>query len=271
MYFFCRLVRRHQVFPVHHRRGTSKQTIILRTPRLGRRLVYSLAGRPMLIKREHLKGIKARHISLVFRRWRRATVRAGGKLRTAVGELAIDAVDIITDGEITDIDARHAGFSSRDELITELHKRQDGSLYRVRLHFAGSDPRVALRQKLKFLEDNLSQIDRTLRRLDSNSPRGSWTIQVLRNIADHPGTPAANLATFIGAEKKWLKLNIRKLKALGLTESLPVGYRLSPRGKVVLRKIEGERNRVLGQGVNCSAYRKGWDNEPCDQHRRRRS
>ena len=87
----------------------------------------------MPIKREHLEGIKAGRISLAFRRWQRPTVRAGGKLRTAVGELAIDAVDVVTPGEITDIDARHAGFSSRDELIAELHKRQDGSLYRVRL------------------------------------------------------------------------------------------------------------------------------------------
>ena len=225
----------------------------------------------MPIKREHLEGIKAGPISLAFRRWQRPTVRAGGKLRTAVGELAIDAVDVVTPGEITDIDARHAGFSSRDELIAELHKRQDGSLYRVRLHFAGSDPRVALRQRVKVPRDEFSQIDRTLRRLDSNSPCGSWTIQVLRNIADHPGTPAANLATSIGAEKKRLKLNMRKLKALGLTESLPVEYRLSPRGKVVLRKIEGERNRVLGHGVNLTAHRKAWDNESCDQHRRRRS
>ena len=37
------------------------------------------------------------------------------------------------------------------------------------------------------------------------------------------------------------KLNVRKLKALGLTESLEVGYRLSPRGKSLLHRLrEGE-------------------------------
>jgi hypothetical protein len=71
-----------------------------------------------------------------------------------------------------------------------------------------------------------------------------WTIQVLRSIGIHPGRPASELAAAICAEKDWLKLNIRKLKALGLTESLSVGYRLSPRGKVVLRSIEGEQNRA---------------------------
>jgi hypothetical protein len=130
---------------------------------------------------------------------------------------------------------------------------------------------VALRQNVKITEDAFKQINHTLKRLDSNSERGRWTMQVLQNITPHPGSSAAELAAAMRAEKDWLKLNIRKLKALGLTESLPVGYRLSPRGKVVLRKIEGERNRVPGHGVNFSAYRKGWDNEPCDQHRRRRS
>ena len=35
-------------------------------------------------------------------------------------------------------------------------------------------------------------------------------------------------------ERAWFKGNVRKLKALGLTESLEVGYRLSPRGAVFL-------------------------------------
>ncbi len=37
-------------------------------------------------------------------------------------------------------------------------------------------------------------------------------------------------------ETAWFKTNVRKLKALGLTESLEVGYRLSPRGRAFLEK-----------------------------------
>jgi hypothetical protein len=198
----------------------------------------------MLIKREDLEAIKAGRISLAFRRWRRPTVRAGGRLRTAIGELAIDAVDIVTESALTNVDARHAGFASRAELIAALRKHRPGVLYRIRLRFAGADPQLALRQNTNVTGDELSQIDRTLRRLDSNSSRGPWTIQMLRSIIMHPGTRAAELAASIGAEKGWLKLNIRKLKALGLTQSLPVGYRLSPRGQVVLRSIEDEQNRA---------------------------
>ncbi|MBT8336701.1 MAG: hypothetical protein KJO11_08860 [Gemmatimonadetes bacterium] len=36
------------------------------------------------------------------------------------------------------------------------------------------------------------------------------------------------------------RAGVRKLKALGLTESLEVGYRLSPRGAAVLRRLAGE-------------------------------
>jgi hypothetical protein len=34
------------------------------------------------------------------------------------------------------------------------------------------------------------------------------------------------------------KAHVRRLKALGLTESLDIGYRLSPRGVVVLERLE---------------------------------
>jgi hypothetical protein len=100
----------------------------------------------MLIKREHLEGIKAGRLSLAFRRWRRPTVRAGGRLRTA-GELAVDAVDVVTEAKITRVAARRAEFSSRDELLAELRKKRDGLLYRIRLRFAGPEASVAAKNR----------------------------------------------------------------------------------------------------------------------------
>ena len=104
---------------------------------------------------------------------------------------------------------------------------------------------MALRQRVKVPRDELDQIENTLHGLDSNSKYGPWTIQVLQNIAAHPGTPAAEIAAVVDADKGWLKIQIWKLKELGLTESLSLGYRLSPRGGVVLRSIGGKQNRVL--------------------------
>ncbi len=56
-------------------------------------------------------------------------------------------------------------------------------------------------------------------------------------IADHEGLAAREIAAALAIEKAVLKPNIRKLKDLGLTESLAVGYRLSPRGAAILEAL----------------------------------
>ena len=70
--------------------------------------------------------------------------------------------------------------------------------------------------------------------MDSRSTTGPWTRRVLALIAGQAGVRAEILARRVGMEKLALKANVRKLKALGLTISLGTGYRLSPRGEVVL-------------------------------------
>ncbi len=52
--------------------------------------------------------------------------------------------------------------------------------------------------------------------------------------ADQPGVVSTALAESLGRERLALKSDIRKLKALGLTLSLEVGYELSPRGRAFL-------------------------------------
>jgi hypothetical protein len=61
---------------------------------------------------------------------------------------------------------------------------------------------------------------------------------VLRLIADNPGVVSTDLAPQVGMERPPFKLNVRKLKASGLTESLEIGYQVSPRGRAVLRALE---------------------------------
>jgi hypothetical protein len=50
-------------------------------------------------------------------------------------------------------------------------------------------------------------------------------------------TLAATLAEELGQEKLVFKRNVRKLKELGLTESLEIGYRLSARGRALLKRL----------------------------------
>jgi len=187
----------------------------------------------MLFNQRALEGIAAGEIDLAFRRWRRPTVKAGGTLRTRAGVLAIDSVEPIGVRVITAGDARRAGFASRRELLASL--RPEGRLYRIEFRRIGDDPRTVLRRRARIRKEERAELDARLARMDR--ARGEpWTRRVLELIADQPGTLAADLATSLGREKVPFKRDVRKLKELGLTESLPVGYRLSPRGRAYLRK-----------------------------------
>ena len=190
----------------------------------------------MLLRQATLAGIAAGEIDLVFRRWRRPTVKAGGRLRTAIGELGIDAVDRVTPTRITAAEAQRAGHASRAELLAFLDSRTEGDVYRVRVHLAGPDQRVALRGQTDLTHADVEAIDTRLDRLDRASKHGAWTREVLRMIAERPATRAPDLAASFGRETQAFKTDVRKLKELGLTESLEVGYRLSPRGRAYLEQ-----------------------------------
>ena len=92
-------------------------------------------------------------------------------------------------------------------------------------------------------EGQLREIERRLARLDRASKQGPWTQAVLRIIRDQPEVRAADLAPELGRERLPFKLDVRKLKELGLTESLPRGYRLSPRGRAALEWLDGGPSR----------------------------
>jgi hypothetical protein len=185
----------------------------------------------MLFNARALEGIAAGDIDLAFRRWKRPTVRAGGTLRTRAGVIAIEAVEPTSERRIRAEDARRAGFASRAELLRSL--RPQGRLYRIEFRRVGDDPRVALRQRAEIGESERAALDARLDRMD-NARGEPWTRRLLKLIEDHPETLAADLAASLGMEKAPFKRDVRKLKELGLTESLMVGYRLSPRGRAYL-------------------------------------
>jgi hypothetical protein len=187
----------------------------------------------MLLRRHILSGIHDGTITLAFRRWRRPTVRAGGTLLTAIGQLHITAVSVVAEDDITEADAKHAGYSGRDELLYDLNQRNDGTLYRITFGTLVADPRLALRASVPDKAE-LVALRVRLDQMDARTESGAWTRSVLSLIASHPGTRAEDLAGRIGMEKLPFKARVRKLKALGLTESLEVGYRLSPRGEAIL-------------------------------------
>jgi hypothetical protein len=186
----------------------------------------------MLFRREDLAAIAAGEVTLAFRRWKRPTVKSGGTLQTPVGLLAIESVDVVDAAAIGAADARRAGFP--DAAAARAALRGVGATYRIAFHVAGPDPRIALREDAALGEAARSEIALRLARLDRASAHGPWTDSTLRAIAAEPGTRAADLAARLGRDRLPFKADVRKLKALGLTESLEIGYRLSPRGRAYL-------------------------------------
>jgi hypothetical protein len=194
----------------------------------------------VIFRQEFLKGIQKGSVTVAFRRWRRPSVKAGGTLLTAVGLLHIRDVIAVTVDSISTADARRAGFDNREALVAELTGRSEGTLYRIELGALEADPRVALRTK-QASDSELQELIARLERLDARSNGAPWTRRVLDLIDAHPATRAGDLCKMAGQDMLSFKVNVRKLKALGLTESLEVGYRLSPRGAALLGKLRRRR------------------------------
>jgi hypothetical protein len=205
----------------------------------------------MLLTKAVQEDIVAGRISLVFRRWQKPTVKTGGRLKAMVGELAIGSVTIVDPAAISTADAMAAGWPTTEALLDDLFRerqpssargrgaRSDGErlVYRIEVSFAGADQRIALRDNDSLSDDELQSIAERLAGFDQRSGHGPWTLSALNMIHDWPGRRAPELAEMAGRETVPFKADVRKLKTLGLTESLSVGYRLSPRGTRVLEHI----------------------------------
>ena len=205
----------------------------------------------MLIPIKALEQIREGQIDLQFRRWQKPTVKTGGRLRSALGELRIGAVDVVEPDAISDADAVRAGFVSADDLRADLFRERKGVarartakptesslVYRVEVSYIGEDSRIALRNA-PMSEDDLAAIVDKVHKIDARTARGPWVQRTLELIETWPERRAPELAEMEGLETLVFKTNVRKLKELGLTESLRVGYRLSPRGERVLGGLRG--------------------------------
>jgi hypothetical protein len=190
----------------------------------------------MLIKDEVVEKIRTGQITVLFRRWSRPGAKAGGTQMTQGGVVGIDTVEVVTEADITDADAVASGYADRDDLIAHLNYRED-AIYRIGVRWVGEDPRIAMRASLD--DSDIAEIIAKLEKMDRTSKRGAWTQSYLEVIRDMPATYSGLLANYLGISQADFKPWVRKLKALGLTESLEVGYRLSPRGEKVLAAIVG--------------------------------
>jgi hypothetical protein len=145
--------------------------------------------------------------------------------------LEVDAISRVDLDSISDAEARRAGYMSADVLRARLKKQDhDGGVWRVEFHCLGPDDRIARRNDATVDHEKLRKLEARLARLDQSSSTGPWTRETLQLIASHPGVVSTTLARLMKMERPAFKINVRKLKELGLTESLEVGYRLSALG-----------------------------------------
>jgi hypothetical protein len=157
-----------------------------------------------------------------------------------VAGLLLEATDVrqLPAGELTDADAVAAGEGSLAHLLRRLGDPPgDRLLWRVEFRCIGRDDRADRREQADLSGDEIAALKVRLDRLDSRSPSGPWTRTTLRLIEKYPGVVSTALARHAQQERPAFKLNVRKLKEMGLTESLDIGYRLSPRGEVLLRSL----------------------------------
>lgn len=188
----------------------------------------------MLFKEKHLQGIRLGEISLAFRKWKKPAVKTGSLIKTSIGLVEIKEVSEIDASEITIGNAINAGFASLHELLQLLGKAEQGVIYKINVRYFDEDPRIALRENINPENLELKEITSKLERLDRYSKQGQWTLEILKLIHQNPTLRAADLAQRTKWEKEWLKLNIRKLKNIGLTISHEVGYSISPLGEKYL-------------------------------------
>ena len=201
----------------------------------------------MLLPARIAEGVRQGSITLAYRRWEQPRVRVGCTQLTSVGIVRFDEVEEVTElATITDADARAAGFPGADAVrgmltAAPVQRGPRGGkggdrVFRVRLSWVGEDPRVELRTAVPDAGE-LATVTAAVARLDASKRSGPWTRQILEWIRDNPGVISTELATLLGREVPPMKADIRRLKALGLTESLRVGYRLSPRGAAYLESL----------------------------------
>lgn len=195
----------------------------------------------LLFQKRFHEGLRAGSVTLTFRRWASARVRSGGRYRChPIGVLEVDDVRVVKVAEISEADARKAGFASRAALIAYMRSASEApltpatSVYRVALHHAGDEDRIALALDDQLSDEDVLAIQTKLARLDAN---GAWTHATLSLITARPQVAASQLAKQLGRETLPFKVDVRKLKKLGLTQSFEVGYALSPRGRAYLATL----------------------------------
>jgi len=189
----------------------------------------------VLLNRDTAEGIANGTITLVLRRWDAPRAKAGGTQRTVAGTVRIDDVAEYPGGyRVTAAHARAAGYPDAKTAQKELDRRPAKHTYVISVSYLAPDERPELAADDKLADGDADAISARLDRWDG-AAETPWTREYLDMISANEAVRAPDLAARVGLEVPRFKRRVRQLKGLGLTISLDVGYRLSPRGRKYLR------------------------------------
>ena len=92
----------------------------------------------MLLKLALLEDIRAGKVDVIFRRWNRPTVKPGRTLKTKLGLLSIKSITDMSADDVTDADAKRAGFKGVPDFRKWLDTMKEGNLFqRIEVAFEG--------------------------------------------------------------------------------------------------------------------------------------
>jgi hypothetical protein len=87
--------------------------------------------------------VLAGDITLSVRLWKRARVKQGGRYRVGLGEIEVDAIDLVPFASITEEDVRRAGEFDREALRQRAAHAgpiaEDTLVYRIEFHIVSPD------------------------------------------------------------------------------------------------------------------------------------
>jgi hypothetical protein len=192
----------------------------------------------MLFQRRFHERIRNGEITCTVRIWLRPHVKVGGRYALGAGAIVVDRIREARIEDITPALAKRSGFAS---VVDALKTAKHGAGERVFIIDFHYDAKAGPRAKPvtdKVSVEELAELAQRLDAMDRRSKSGAWTQATLRAIKAKPAVRAANLARALGRPRDEFKRDVRKLKHLGLTLSLEIGYRLTPKGLALTATLE---------------------------------
>lgn len=189
----------------------------------------------MQFTKDFKQRIAKGEINVSLRTWKKPQARVGGHYNIPpFGAIEVTDISQLALRDVAEPDIAACGFSDLETLQTRLAVAPSTLVYRVAFRYLGSTP-VKVPDVSEMSAADCQSLLARLVRMDAKS---AWTQQTLHLIAAHPGTRAGDLAPQTGQALPEFKRNVRKLKGLGLTQSLETGYRITARGTQVLKALQ---------------------------------